>query len=96
VLIIADIYMALKDFVIVDQLSELLRAHIQPKRCQDSDRSQFLMVVPSFFSTTVGAGPPRLEQDELPAKKFRRYGWQADNNSSETENGARANWMGLF
>ena len=38
----ADICMARKDFVIVDQLSELLRAHIQPKRCQDSDSSQFL------------------------------------------------------
>ena len=34
--------MARKDFVIVDQLSELLRAHVQPKRCQDSDRSRFL------------------------------------------------------
>ena len=38
----ADICMARKDFVIVDQLSELLRARIQPMRCQDSDRSQFL------------------------------------------------------
>jgi hypothetical protein len=34
----AHLLMAGKGFAIVDQLSELLRARIQPLRCQDSDR----------------------------------------------------------